>query len=616
LLFTGVRGTGKTSSARILAKVLRCPNLDAELRPCGHCPDCVEIAESRSNSVIEIDGASNNGVDSVRELRESVRYAPISGRWKIYIIDEVHMLSTAAFNALLKTLEEPPPNVVFVLATTEVQKIPATILGRCQRFDFRRIPTRLIHQHLVRICEQEGLRAESEALWMLARQADGSMRDGQSLLDQCAAYGNGELTLRGVSDAIGLTDRSLVLETLTAILGRDGPGLLGLLQRLSTSSVEPRRFAQEVLEEIRHTLMARLAPDQATELIDLPESEIGALVELSQTTNDSELHLLFDLALKGANDIARSSDPHLVLEILLLRLVQAPRLVAIDTIQLPSGGANTGTSPKSPSPAGSQQSGATSAALRPKLESKPSPSVAVPAGTGPSAEVANGASVESSAGEYTLASFVRSATTGQAVDRLSSDEPEPTSEDQLQGDATAAEPVPATPARPTDPWSVFVDSMKETNGLLAAMLDNTSVLEQGEKKIVIGVPAKMQFFVDKLRSPENIKKIEEALNAHWKKSLQVEIRLISSEATAVAKPGQSSVQVTSNSPAGASSAESSRTVAATPPSSPRDQREEAEALQKKDVEERAIQNPLVQSAQSVFKTKVKSIQDISKGARQ
>ena len=182
LLFTGPRGTGKTSSARILAKSIRCPNA-VDFVPCNTCTECMDIAQSRSVDVIEIDGASNNGVDAIRELRDTVGYMPSRGKQKVYIIDEVHMLSTSAFNALLKTLEEPPPHIVFVLATTEVHKIPLTILSRCQRFDFRSISTRQITDHLRVICEKENVSAEEEALWIIARQGNGSMRDSQSLLD-------------------------------------------------------------------------------------------------------------------------------------------------------------------------------------------------------------------------------------------------------------------------------------------------------------------------------------------------------------------------------------------------------------------------------------------------
>ncbi len=194
LLFTGPRGTGKTSPARILAKSIRCPNA-VDFVPCNRCNECDEITSGRSVNVIEIDGASNNGVDAIRELRETIGYMPSSGKYKIYIIDEVHMLSTSAFNALLKTLEEPPEHVFFVMATTEAHKLPKTILSRVQRFDFRRIPTALIAQHLKKICEADQIKCQPEALWAVARQGDGSMRDSQSLLEQVINFCEGELTL-------------------------------------------------------------------------------------------------------------------------------------------------------------------------------------------------------------------------------------------------------------------------------------------------------------------------------------------------------------------------------------------------------------------------------------
>ena len=252
LLFTGVRGTGKTSSARILAKSLRCPNAK-DFVPCGVCRECEDIANSRSLDVIEIDGASNNGVDAIRELRETVGYMPSSGRWKVYIIDEVHMLSTSAFNALLKTLEEPPPHVVFIMATTEAQKIPNTILSRCQRFDFRRIPSRQIAAQLQKICEAEGVRVEPEAVWLIARQADGSMRDSQSLLDQVITFAAGELTLAKAVDVLGLTDRTVLLETLTALVTRNTEMAIALIET-SLSTVVPRAWA----------ICSRLSPKRTT----------------------------------------------------------------------------------------------------------------------------------------------------------------------------------------------------------------------------------------------------------------------------------------------------------------------------------------------------------------
>jgi len=323
LLFTGPRGTGKTSTARILAKSLRCPNAK-DYVPCNTCSECEEISSGRSMNVIEIDGASNNGVDAIRELRETVAFMPSSGKYKIYIIDEVHMLSTSAFNALLKTLEEPPEPVYFVLATTDVHKIPNTVLSRCQRFDFRRIPTRVIAAHLQMICERDGVKFESDALWTIARQGDGSMRDAQSLLDQTINFTNGNLQRALVVATLGLTDRGLLMDLLVSILHRRVGDVVGGLRRLHDSGGDAKLFLLDLMEQVRNTLLLKISEDRS--LIDLPDSEQEALVRESASLSAEDLHLLFDMCLKGAQDLARASDTLLVLEMILLRMASAPRV--------------------------------------------------------------------------------------------------------------------------------------------------------------------------------------------------------------------------------------------------------------------------------------------------
>lgn len=330
LLFTGPRGTGKTSTARILAKAVRCPNAQ-DFVPCNKCSECEEIASGHSLNVIEIDGASNNGVDAIRELRDTVGYMPSSGKYKLYIIDEVHMLSTSAFNALLKTLEEPPEHVFFVMATTEVHKIPNTILSRCQRFDFRRIPTSSIAKHLESICQADGLKFQPEALWAIARQGDGSMRDSQSLLEQVINFCNGELTLEKTTDILGLTNRHLLLATWAALLDRNTSGVVEQIRNLFHLSLDPKIFLQDLLEEIRHTLLLKIAPNQS-ELVDLPDTEKEQLKQLSTHLSAEDLHFLFDMALKGAQDLARAGDPKLVLEMVLLRMAEAPRIESLNQL--------------------------------------------------------------------------------------------------------------------------------------------------------------------------------------------------------------------------------------------------------------------------------------------
>jgi DNA polymerase-3 subunit gamma/tau len=326
LLFTGPRGTGKTSSARILAKSLRCPNAK-DFVPCNVCEECLDISLGRSVNVIEIDGASNNGVDAIRELRETVGYMPSSGKYKIYIIDEVHMLSTSAFNALLKTLEEPPEHVIFIMATTEVQKIPQTILSRCQRFDFRSISTRQIADALKAIVEKEGFTADEDALWIIARQGEGSMRDSQSLLDQVITFANGPLNRANVVEILGLTDRALLLEALSGLANRDTQKILTVIEKIQTAGYDPALFAKDLLENIRNLLMLKISADP-TRILELPDSEIRYLEGIAVDLSEEDIHMMFDMALKGASDIPRSNDPRIVLEMVLLRMAQAPKIAS------------------------------------------------------------------------------------------------------------------------------------------------------------------------------------------------------------------------------------------------------------------------------------------------
>ncbi|MBI4197387.1 MAG: DNA polymerase III subunit gamma/tau [Deltaproteobacteria bacterium] len=328
-LFTGSRGIGKTSLARIFAKALNCANGPTPT-PCGTCNSCMEITEGRSLSVIEIDGASNTSVDDVRDLREKVRYLPPGGRYKIYIIDEVHMLSNAAFNALLKTLEEPPAHALFIFATTEPQKVPVTVISRCLRFDLRPITIGLIVDRLRKIAGQESIQVEEGALYEIARQALGGLRDALGLLDQIASFCEGEVTLQGVEQVLGGSPRRFLREILSAILSGDAPALLKTLDRMSQSGIDPKRFVVELLETVRHLLVVRVS--QEPSLFDLPADEIRSLQEIAAMASERRLDQIFQMLQKGIPDLLRSPSPRILLDVLLLRLAHSAEMESIETL--------------------------------------------------------------------------------------------------------------------------------------------------------------------------------------------------------------------------------------------------------------------------------------------
>lgn len=329
-LFTGARGVGKTSVARILAKSLNCENGPSPT-PCDQCSNCREIAAGNSVDVLEIDGASNRGIDNIRELRETVRYRPAKGRFKVYIIDEVHMLTTEAFNALLKTLEEPPSHVIFIFATTEPHKIPATILSRCQRFDFRRVALSGLVDHLKRITEGEGAHFSDGVLFAIAREADGSMRDAQSLLEQLLAFSGDGLPDEEILDILGVIDRRSVLRAGEAVLSGDAAGCLDLVDDLYRRGIDCRRFCQHLCDHFRNLLFMSIGQGRDTKL-DLPSEEKEYLKAQARLTTADSLHVFFQMLLRGEEEIRRSSMPKIALEMLLLRMAQLPGLESLDAL--------------------------------------------------------------------------------------------------------------------------------------------------------------------------------------------------------------------------------------------------------------------------------------------
>jgi DNA polymerase-3 subunit gamma/tau len=331
-LFTGARGVGKTTAARLLAKALCCEK-GPRAEPCNACPACDEITAGASLDVLEIDGASNTGVDDVRELRESARYLPQRLRMKIFIIDEVHMLSVSAFNALLKLLEEPPPHLKFIFATTEPHKIPITILSRCQRYDFKRIPPKVMAVRLAEISAREGITADPEALALVCRAAEGGMRDALSLLDQAVSYvGSQEhVTVDAAVAALGIIDRRTVVALTEALLRHDAQGALAVVRETSTRGFDLRELAHALLTEIRHVAVAQVV-NEIDSAIDLPKDEIEALRLRARLVSQEEVHRLFGSLSARMDGLARSGEPLLTMEMAVLALCLSPPAARLEQV--------------------------------------------------------------------------------------------------------------------------------------------------------------------------------------------------------------------------------------------------------------------------------------------
>ncbi len=329
-LFCGTRGTGKTSIAKLFAKAVNCQN-PQDGNPCNECPACRAINAGSSLDVIEIDAASNNGVDHIREIRDQVQYAPVDGRFKVYIIDEVHMLSTGAFNALLKTLEEPPSYVMFILATTEKHKIPVTILSRCQKYDFKRISVETITEHLVELMEKEEIQAEEKALRYIARAADGSMRDALSLLDQCISFYLGEkLTYDNVLEVLGTVDNSIFHELLFHILEEDTIGTLQIIDDVIVQGRELSQFLADFLWYLRNLLM--LQGDTSGSSLDMSSEAIAALAADAEMADSETLLRYIRVLSELSGELRTATQKRVLLEIGFIKLCKPQMETSRDSL--------------------------------------------------------------------------------------------------------------------------------------------------------------------------------------------------------------------------------------------------------------------------------------------
>ncbi|HEX4924724.1 MAG TPA: DNA polymerase III subunit gamma/tau [Bdellovibrionales bacterium] len=587
LLFTGPRGVGKTSSARLLSKTLKCTN-SKNFVPCNKCNVCEEITSGSSLDVLEIDGASHNGVEAIRELRETVGYMPAQGKYKIYIIDEVHMLSTSAFNALLKTIEEPPAHVIFIFATTEPQKIPVTILSRCQRFDFRRIPTRLIMEQLQTICEKEKVKAEPEALWVIARQADGSLRDSQSLLDQIITFADAKITLQKTIEVLGLTDRAMLVETLESLVERSPQKAMQIVERLYFTGCDPKVFLQELIEEIRHLLIVKMLGSERPAVVDLPDSEIEHLRKLSSSLSEEDLHLLFDMALKGGQDFLRSQDPRLVLEMLLLRMSQAPRiesLFALSSGQAPA----PAREPAAPKPEFKRPSGPSSHSASSQAPASGRPSAGAdtnemyadddeepPEVREPAAVSAPEDAPPVAAQPGKPRSWAERVTAAPAAGPAKLKVAIPPNGAMTGAPKAAPAPKPKVTAGDlVERWAQFVQQLRRKAPALGAKLEHVAPLLLSETELTLGVAKEKKFLCEQLAEPKLLREIEEHLKTHWGYSLTLKCHQIDS--------GQAE--------------------------SPHDLSQRKVSDKNNAIKKEVEAHPLIQKAQKTFKAQIKSIKE-------
>ncbi|MEJ2038159.1 MAG: DNA polymerase III subunit gamma/tau, partial [Desulfosarcinaceae bacterium] len=330
ILFAGPRGTGKTTVARVLAKAMNCAQGPTRT-PCNTCRSCREITAGNAADVFEIDGASNNSVDQVRELRDNLQYMPAYSRFKIYIIDEVHMLSLAAFNALLKTLEEPPEHILFMFATTELHKIPITILSRCQRHDLRRIDAEAIAGHLALICSQEAVDVDEASLNLIAQEAGGSMRDALSLLDHVLSCTQGAVTVELISDLLGIVDRDHLFELSHEVLNRNLSAVLQGIDAVWRKGYEVKRFFSDLITHFHHLTLVGMGGG-AAELVDLPGHEIRRMQEQIKGHDPAQITHIFDALFQAEPMVKLSSQPRFALEMVFLKLFQVPPVLTVDTL--------------------------------------------------------------------------------------------------------------------------------------------------------------------------------------------------------------------------------------------------------------------------------------------
>ena len=562
-LFVGPRGVGKTSSARILAKALNCQaSKDGPTdNPCGTCDACVEIAEGRSLDVMEIDGASNNSVESIRTLRENAAYAPARGPYKVYLIDEVHMLTTAAFNALLKTLEEPPDHVKFLFATTEAQKVPATILSRCQRFDLRRLTAEQIAGHLLYIAKNEGISLDPAAAQSIARGADGAMRDAESMLDQVVAFCGNTIGAADVHSVFGFTPRETVLDLGQALVDRDTPAALAVVKAQAEAGKDLSRLLGDLVGLLRDVLISKVhPPDSATD-----ESKLG------ETIAQEKLLLLLDHFGEAEGRLRWATDKKLQLDVALIKAVhlleEASLSEVLDVLSALRGG--TPLPERAP------------AAHRPAPAAKPMPSVApTPAApvtpATPTVEAPKPAPVRQS--PVVHASVMVEKTT-----------------EILAEESTPAEPT-STESVSDDPWHVVAMRLAASSPLKFGWVEDGRFIARDGNTVSVEFPPSLESHTRTLFWPQAVKKIEEQLAELLGTRITFEPRFTGEEPSPIPEPEPIQQHVATSAPKPA--AKTSAPVVS------QERKEESAPTMSPEEMEAFKADPLIKKALELFKAEI------------
>jgi DNA polymerase III subunit gamma/tau len=492
-LFVGSRGTGKTSMAKILARSLNCERGGPTVTPCGECESCLTIAAGTSIDVIEMDAASNRSVDDVRDLRERVAYAPAGGRWKVYILDEAHMLTKEAWNAFLKTLEEPPPNTVFVLATTESHKVMATIADRCQRFDFQRPSLEQISEVLNRVAATEGIEVEDGAVAMIARSASGSFRDALGTLDQLVAFGGNKVALDEVLEILGATDADLLFEAVDAVIAEDPKAVLLGVEQMAQSGRDPSQFARDLLAHLRHLLVTQTTGEVPNSFV-VTATDSGRLQAQASSIGAATLIRTIDELAAALTAVREGDDARMAVEIALLKAARPDLDPSTEgllrRIERLEQGSPTPSADADP-PAGGGEVGVSEQARRPVFRPTDSTSEASAAGEKPSAS-----------------SDTPTSPTGP-VGRSSLD----------------LEQV-------TRAWPAVIDKLRETSPALAATFEGARPVGLGEGGLKIGFPADSTFNKRKAEAPDKRELMTDALEAVTEEKLRPVYVLLDGEPAA------------------------------------------------------------------------------------